>query len=262
MTALRLLLAAWLALHVATVFAQPPLEGVDFRQRLGAALPLEARFTDADGRPVRLGDYFGQRPVVLVMGYFDCPNLCGVTWRGLEESLQPLALEAGKDYAVVAVSIDPGEGPAEARSRRRAHLREWQRPDAAGGWHFLTGAEGDIRRLAEAVGFDYRYDPAIDQYAHAAGLVVATPEGRAARYLFGVRFPATDLRLALVESSAGHIGSLADRLLLLCYRYDPATGQYGLLIMNVLRGAGVLTVVGLVGFVVTSRRRERRGEGA
>jgi protein SCO1/2 len=255
-------LGLWLCLAASPAAPAAPgdlFQAVGFDQHPGASLPLDTPFRDASGQAVELGDYFGERPVVLVLGYFECPNLCGVVWQGLLESLRPLELEVGRDFDLVALSIDPGEGPRVAGEKRDAYLRAYGRPDSSPGWHFLTGTEKDIRRVADAVGFHYVYDPEIDQYAHASGVVVVTPAGVLSRYLFGVRFPRTDLRLALVESSEGRIGTAVDQLLLLCYHYDPTTGKYGVLIMNVLRGAGALTVTALLGFVAVSRRRERRG---
>jgi protein SCO1/2 len=181
-------------------------------------------------------------------------------WRGLLESLQRLKLAVDRDFEVVAVSIDPNESPELAREKQASYAREYKRPGTESGWHFLSGEEPAVHRIAGAVGFRYVYDPEIDQYAHAAGLVVATPHGVVSRYLYGVRFPETDLRLALVESSNGTVGSPVDQLLL-CFHYDPANGKYGVLIMNLLRVAGDITVAGLVGFVLVSRRRERRGTG-
>lgn len=258
MRALHALLLAWLVLLAVPALASPPglFRQVGFDQRLGATLPLDAPFREADGTPVTLGRYFGHRPVVLVLGYYGCPNLCGVQWRGLLESAREVGLDIGRDYQVVAISIDPTESPALAREKRRTYLDAYDRAGSDTGWHFLTGEQASIRRVAEAVGFRYVYDPELEQYAHAAGLVVATPEGVVARYLFGVRFPARDLRLALVESSAGRVGTPVDRLLLLCYHYDPANGQYGATVMNLLRGGGALTLGALIGFVWLSRRRE------
>jgi protein SCO1/2 len=231
---------------------------VGFDQHLGARLPRDARFRDSTGAPVRLGELLQGRPVVLVLGYYECPNLCGLVWQGLGESLQKLKLHVGEDFDVIAVSIDPNEGPDLAAAKRESVLNGYGRPESAAGWHFLTGDEPQIRAVADAAGFRYVYDPKIDQYAHASGLVVATPDGRISRYLFGVRYAERNLRLALVESSGGGIGSPVDQLLLLCYHYDPATGQYGLLITNLLRAGGAVTVAGVLGFVVVSRRRERR----
>jgi protein SCO1/2 len=255
-------LLATLALLACQAAAEPEnlFQRVGFDQRPGAALPLDAVFRAEDGSEVKLGRYFGTRPVVLVPGYYECPNLCGIQWRGFLDSAREIGLTVGRDYEVVAISIDPRETPEIARHKREATRTAYDRPGPADGWHFLTGTEPAIRRVAQAAGFRYVYDPELDQYAHAAGLVIATPEGTISRYLFGVRFNPTDLRLALVESADGNIGSPVDQLLLLCYHYDPANGRYGLLIMNVLRGAGALTAAALLGFVVHSRRRERRRE--
>jgi protein SCO1/2 len=257
--ALVLAACAWLALGTAAAIPEHLFQRVGFEQRLGATLPLDTPLRDPHGHQVRLGDYFKGRPVVLVLGYYRCPNLCSVVWRGLLESLQRLKLDVGRDFEVVAVSIDPKEPPELAREKQASYAREYKRPGTESGWHFLSGEEPAVRRIADAVGFRYVYDPQIDQYAHAAGLVVTTPQGVVSRYLYGVRFPETDLRLALVESSNGTVGSPVDQLLLLCFHYDPKKGKYGVLIMNLLRVAGGITVAGLLGFVLVSRRRERRG---
>jgi protein SCO1/2 len=252
---------AWLTLGTAAATPEHLFQRVGFEQRLGATLPLDTGLRDQDGHQVRLGDYFKGRPVVLVLGYYRCPNLCSVVWRELLESLQRLKLDVGRDFEVVAVSIDPKESPELAREKQATYAQDYKRPGTESGWHFLTGDEPAVRRIADAVGFHYVYDPEIDQYAHPAGLVVATPQGVVSRYLYGVRFPETDLRLALVESSNGTVGSPVDQLLLLCFHYDPKNGKYGVLIMNLLRVAGGFTAAGLVGFVLVSRRRERRGTG-
>jgi len=260
--------SCWLWLCLALIGGQASaapddlFQRVGFDQRLGAPLPLDAQFVDSVGAPVRIGDLLQGRPAVLVLGYYECPNLCGLVWQGLQESLRKVHLTAGKDFDVIAVSIDPHEGPKLAAAKRDAVLKAYGRPDSAAGWHFLTGDEAQIRAVADAAGFRYVYDPEIDQYAHAAGVVVTTPNGKVSRYLFGVRFPERDLRLALVDSSGGRIGSPVDQLLLLCYHYDPVTGRYGLLISNLLRAGGALTVAGLLGFVLVSRRRDRRAAAA
>ena len=260
MSGLRYLLLAGLCLFACQGSATPDglFKRVGFDQHIGATLPLDAMFHDAEGHRARLGRYFGTRPVLLVPGYYDCPNLCGMVWRGLLESIRKLGLDVGRDFDIVAVSIDPRETPQLALQKQAAYREAYGRAGSANGWHFLTGTGTAIRQLAEAAGFRYVYDPEIDQYAHAAGLVITTPEGTISRYLFGVRFDPTDLRLALVESSRGRMGSPVDQLLLLCYHYDPANGQYGLLIMNLIRGAGLLTLATLLGFVAWSRRREVR----
>jgi len=259
---LRCLLGCWICLGMQVVAAVPAnlFQRVGFDQKLAANLPLDLPFRDSQGRWVHLNDYFGRRPVLLVLGYYQCPNLCDQVWRGLLESLQRLELDVGRDFELLAVSIDPQEGPELARSKRAAYLDAYVRPGTQAGWHFLTGEEKSIRHLADAVGFRYVYDPERDQYAHAAGLVVSTPDGHISRYLYGVRYASTDLHLALQESSAGRIGSVVDRLLLLCYQYDPANGRYGLLIMNLLRAAAAITLAALLGFVLLSRLRERRRE--
>jgi len=256
------LAVVWLAIVACPTAAAPDdlFQRAGLDQNLGAQVPLDARFRDSAGSTVRLGDLLGGRPAILVLGYYECPNLCGLVWQGLQESLQSLKLQVGQDFDVVAVSIDPAEGPELAAAKRKAVLKAYGRPDSTAGWHFLTGEESQIRSVADAAGFRYVYDPEIDQYAHASGLVVITPDGQVSRYLYGVRFPERDLRLSLVESSGGRIGSPVDQLLLLCYHYDPATGQYGLLITNLLRLGGAATVAGLLGFVLVSRRRDRRAE--
>jgi protein SCO1/2 len=256
----RLLGAGLLTLAAAALAQAPPpgLEGVGIEPRLGAAVPADLPFRDEGGREVSLGNYLGERPVVLALVYYECPMLCGLVLNGLSSSLGVLAFDAGDEFEVVAVSIDPGETPALAAAKKASCVGRYGRPGTAGGWHFLTGGEASIAALAEAVGFRYRYDPAIDQYAHAAGILVLTPEGKLARYLAGVDYPPKDLRLAIVEASAGRVGTFADQVLLYCYRYDPAAGGYGLAITRAVRLGGILTVLGLAGLVAGMRLRERR----
>jgi protein SCO1/2 len=234
----------------------PPDVGID--QRLGEALPLDARFLDEQGRELPLVELFGERPVILALVYYECPMLCTLVLKGLCAALADVSLAPGVDYDVVAVSIDPGETPELARAARDAFAARLGGAEAARGLHFLCGAEPEIARLAGAAGFRYAYDPATDQYAHAAGVMVVTPEGRLARYFYGIDYPPRDLRLALVEASAGRIGSLVDQVLLLCLHYDPATGRYGLAVQNALRLGGGATVLLLGGFVVRSLLADRR----
>lgn len=238
----------------------PPQSEVGFDQRLGAELPLDARFTREDGHEIALGELFGQRPVVLAFVYYECPQLCGQVLSGLVRSLRAIPLEAGADFDVVAVGIDPDETPELARAKLASTLEVYARDGAEAGWHFLTGAADEIRRVADAAGFRYVYDPATDQYAHAAGLVVATPEGRLSRYFFDVEFPARDLRLAIVEAGAGRVGTAIDQVLLFCFHYDAAQGRYSLAIWSLLRVGGLATVGALAGFVVWSLRREQRAK--
>jgi protein SCO1 len=249
--------------HEAQHQLPPVLREVGFDQRLGHVIPLDLPFQDEAGQTVRLGDYFGTRPVILTLAYYECPRLCGLVLDGLAHSLRGLRFSVGEQFEVVTVSIDPHDTPAHAAAKKVAILRSDARSGAAEGWHFLTGEEASIRQLTEAVGFRYAYDADNSQFAHAAGLVTLTPQGTIARYLYGIEFAPKDVRLALIEAAAGQIGSAVDQLLLFCYRYDPTTGQYGLVIMNVLRLAGLLTVATLGGFIAFMFRRERqRGPAA
>lgn len=264
-SALSLLQGFAAAPEVPPAPALPPvLQEIRIEQKLDAALPLDLRFRDESGRDVALGDYFRGRPVVLVLAYYECPMLCTLVLNGLTSSLKVLPFEPGKDYELVVVSIDPGETPALASGKKATYLEEYGRSAAAGAWHFLVGDEPAIRALADAVGFRYRYVPEQDLYAHAAGIMIVTPGGRMSRYLYGVDFAPKDLRLAMVEAGENKIGTFADQMLLYCYKYDPASGKYGAAITNLVRLGGVITMLGLGGFIVTMRVRESRraGKGA
>ena len=236
----------------------PMLREVGVDQRLGEQVPLDTSFVDESGRTVQLREYFGGRPVVLALVYYECPMLCTQVLNGLVGSLEALTFTAGLEFDVVVVSFDPGETPALAAAKKATYLRRYGRPGAEGGLHFLTGRAESIDALTAAVGFRYAYDPAIDQYAHPAAISVLTADGRVSRYLFGIEFAPRDLRLALVEATDRQIGSVIDQALLFCYHYDPETGTYGLAIMNVIRLAGLLTVGLAAAFIVGSLRRERR----
>jgi protein SCO1/2 len=233
------------------------LRDVGIDQRIGARLPLDARFRDEDGDLVRLGDYFGQQPVLLVPAYYECPMLCTLVLNGVTSALRALAFDVGADFTVVTFSFDPRETPDLARAKRDTHLRAYRRPGAEAGWHFLTGEEADIRRLTEAIGFRYAFDPAAGEYAHASGIVVATPDGTVARWFLGVEYAPRELRLGLVEASERRLGSVVDQLLLFCFRYDPHTGRYSGVAMGAVRAGGVLTLALLAGFVAVTMRRER-----
>lgn len=234
------------------------LRDVGIEQHLDSQLPLDALFRDETGREVRLGDYFSTKPVVLALVYYRCPMLCTQVLNGFLKSSQAVPLEIGQEYEVITVSFDPRETPELAAEKKKYYARAYRRDGADRGWHFLTGDQQAIDKLAGAVGFRYHYDPPSNQFAHASGIVIATPDGRLARYLYGIEYSPHDLRLGLVESSAGRIGSPVDQVLLLCYHYDPLTGQYGLAIAGVLRAAGALTVLVLVVFLVVMYRYERR----
>ena len=236
----------------------PILKDAGLEQKLDNQVPLDTPFVDAEGRDVRLGDYFGKRPVALALVYYECPMLCTQVLNGLVGSLDALTFTAGREFDVVVVSFDAGETPAMAKAKRAAYLKRYGRPGSDAGVHFLTGRESSIRQLTDAVGFHFKYDPAIDQFAHPAVLTVLTPEGRVSRYLFGIEFAPVDLRLALVEAADHKIGSAIDQMLLFCYHYDPASGSYGFAITNIVRLGGVLTVLALATFILTSLRRERR----
>jgi protein SCO1/2 len=233
----------------------PALAGIGIEQRLDRPIPLDLAFTDERGASVRLGDYFGERPVILVPAYYTCPMLCSQVLRGVAASLAAVGLEIGRDFEVVTVSFDPRDTSASAAASKRGVLERYRRPGAERGWHFLTGAEEASRALFDAAGFAYRWDPRTGQYAHASGIMLLTPDGRLARYFFGIEYAPRDLRLGLVEASEGRIGSPADRLFLFCFAYDPATGRYGATVMTVLRLAAILTVVGLALLIFVLGRR-------
>jgi protein SCO1/2 len=234
------------------------LKDVGIDQRLNEQVPLDLVFKNESGKQVELRRYFGRKPVVLSLVYYECPMLCTMVLNGMLRSLRALKLDAGKDFEILTVSFDPKETPDLAAAKKQSYLERYQRPGAKEGWHFLTGDERNIRRLTEAAGFRYRYDAARDQYVHASGIMVLTPDGRLARYLYGIEYSARDLRLALVEASAGRIGNPVDKILLYCFHYDPSTGKYSLLIMNVIRAAGSATVLVLATFLIVMFRRDRR----
>jgi protein SCO1/2 len=234
------------------------LEKVGIDQRLNAQLPLQTTFLDESGRTVQLGEYFKDKPVVLAMVYYTCPMLCNEVLNGLTSSLKMLQFSAGKEFEVVAISINPTERPTHALEKRAGYLNRYRRAGSEAGWHFLTGEEKSIKAVAEAVGFRYAWDPAIQQYAHASAIMVATPEGKLAQYFYGISYSPKDLRLGLVEASKNQIGSLVDQLLLFCYHYDPTTGKYSTAVMRLVRVAGAFTALGIGLFVVMMFRRERR----
>jgi len=243
--------------------ARPPLlESVGIEQKLGERIPLDLVFRDEAGKPVRLGDLFASKPTIVNLVYYRCPMLCTEVLNGLVASLETLKLDVGKDFSVVTVSIDPRETPQLASEKKAVYLKRYGRAGAAEGWRFLTGDGASISRLADAVGFRYAYDAEADQYAHAAAIYVATPDGRLARYFYGIDYAPRDLRLALVEASEGKIGTVADKIVLFCYQYDPATGKYGATILGAMRVGGVVTVLLLGGFVLVMWRREARSARA
>lgn len=238
------------------------LQDIGLDQKLNARLPLSLAFVDEAGRPVTLGDYFGKRPVILALVYYECPMLCTQVLNGLTGALETLSLNAGTDFDVIALSFDPRETPKLAKAKKIAYMGRYGRPGTEQGWHFLTGSQEQIARVTDAVGFRYTYDEALGQFAHGALVTVLTPDARVSRYLYGIDYGGRDLRFALVEASDGKVGTPVDRALLYCYHWDPTTGRYGFVVMNVLRGAGILTVLGFGTFIVMSLRRERRAARA
>lgn len=237
------------------------LTNVSFEQRLNEQLPLDLLFKDEAGRMVKLGEYFGRKPVILTFVYYECPMLCTEVLNGLESSLRVLNETVGKEFDVVTVSFDPKETPVLAAGKKKAYLERYKRPEAQQGWHFLTGDQASIDALTQAAGFNYYWDEASHQFAHASGIVVATPTGRISRYFMGIEHSPRDVKFALIESSHEKIGTLADRLLLYCYHYDPARGNYGFVAMRAVRIGGAATILALVGFVLVSIRRDQKAIG-
>jgi protein SCO1/2 len=234
------------------------MRNVDFEQRLNTQLPLERKFVDEEAKTVSLGDFFGERPVLFVLAYYRCPMLCNQVLNGVLTSTNALTFVAGRDFEIVVLSFDPTDAPSVARAKREAYTRRYLHKEGRTGWHFLTGQPDDIAAVAQACGFRFVYDEQTDQYAHASGIMIATPDGRLSQYFYGIDYPTRDLRLALVESSQGRIGNLVDQLLLRCFHYDAITGRYGLAVMRLVQAGGILTVVLVGGFIVRSLRKERQ----
>lgn len=234
----------------------PQLSGIGYDQRLGEQVPVGLPFRDETGKAVRIGDYFKARPLVFVLAYYSCPMLCTVVLDDLASTLKAGGLVPGKDFDVVVASFDPRDTPGAAAETKSKVVSRFGDPTTASGWHFLTGDEPSIRRLTRAVGFRYQWDDKTQQYVHAAGVIVLTPEGRISRYFYGIDYPPRDVRLGLVEAASRRIGTVSDRLLLFCFHYDPAVGKYSAATFNILRVSAALTVLGLVSMIVILRRRE------
>lgn len=248
----------------------PPVEPVrpavlsraGFDQKLNAQIPLDLEFRDESGRTVKLGDYFGQKPVLINLAYFNCPMLCTLVINGVVDAVREVAFVPGQDYEILTISFDAREGHALAAEKKANYLKELDRPGVAQGWHFLTGDEPSILALTEAVGFRFAWDEKSQEFAHASGIVVATPSGRLSHYLYGVVYPPRDVRLALVEASSGRIGNPVDQLMLFCFHYDPIAGKFSAGVMTVVR-VGCLAVIGAVSiFLVVMFRREARARRA
>ena len=259
-------LIAWillLAIGGGRTMAQPPTPSDVFRevgidQKLNGQVPLDLPFRDEHDRRVTLREYFRGKPVVISLVYYACPMLCTQVLNGMVETFKTLGFSVGDEFDVITVSIDPSESSALALEKKESYLSSYGRSGAAEGWHFLTGDSASISGLASAVGFKYVYDSASRQFAHGAGIMIATPEGKLARYLYGIEYPAKDLRFSLMEASRGRIGSPVDKLLLLCYHYDPSTGKYGVLVMTLVRIAGGTFVFLLGGYMLYHFRQDRK----
>jgi protein SCO1/2 len=244
--------------------SQPPanrmpalLMDVGIDQKLGTTIPLDLPFKDEQGRDVRLRDYFGKRPVILTLVYYECPMLCTQVLNGLTSTIGVLKFDVGQEFDIVTVSFNPRETPELAQAKKANYLGRYARAGAANGWHFLTGTQHSIESLTGRVGFRYAYNASVDQYAHASGIMVLTPDGKLSRYFFGIEYAPRDLQLALIEASDRRIGSLIDQLPLFCFHYDPTQARYTFAIMRLVRGAGLVTVLAIVAGIVVLRRRER-----
>ena len=245
---------------LAQKYSRELLNTIGIDQKLGEQIPLDLTFTNEAGQSVRIGDYFGDKPIVLTLVYYDCPMLCNQVLTSLLRAMNVLAFGIGTEFDVLTVSVDPGETHDLAAAKRAEYLKNYRGRDGSNGWHFLTGDQDQIEQLASAVGFRYEYEEQTDQYIHASGIMVLTPAGKLARYFYGIDYPPRDLRWGLVEAADGAIGSAVDQLLLMCYSYDPMTGKYGVYIRNSLRIGAAATVLALGSFIVVMLRRERRGE--
>lgn len=235
-----------------------PLQTVGIEQRLNEQLPLDTKFVDENGQAVALGDYFKKgKPVVLALVYYECPMLCNQVLTGLSGALKGVNFDAGKEFEVVAISFDPRDTPAVARSKKETYLSHYNRPETAGGWHFLTGTPEAIQKITEAVGFKYQWDEETKQFAHAGGIQIVTPEGKLARYFYGIDYAPKDVKFGVMEASTNKVGNAVEKLILYCYHYNPASGKYGLAIMNVVRLGGIATLIGLAAMFIFFRRYNR-----
>lgn len=237
------------------------LNRVGIDQKLNEQLPLDLVLRNEKGDSVRLGDYFGKKPVVLSLVYYQCPMLCNQVLNGMVTAFRVMSFAPGQEFEVVTVSFDPRETPTLAAAKKKTYvdyLPEAKRVGANAGWHFLTADEESIKKITDAVGFRYHFDDATNQFAHASGIFVATSQGKLARYFYGIEYAPRDLRLGLIEAADNRIGSPVDQLLLYCYHYDPATGKYGAAVMNMMRAGGVITLIAIVGMLLVLRRRGQR----
>ena len=236
------------------------LTNVDIVQHLNEQIPAKLIFRDETGKQVRLGDYFGKKPIILNLVYYRCPMLCSEVMAGLSGSLKALKFDVGKEFDIITVSFDPKDTPEAATAKKADYIKRYGRPGAADGWHFLTGPQESIAALTKAVGFGYQYDPKSQQFSHATAIMILTPEGKLAQYYYGVEYPPKDLRLGLIQASQNKIGTLADQVLLYCYHYDPTTGKYGAIISRIIQLSGGVTVLALGLFLIILFRRGSHGD--
>jgi protein SCO1/2 len=240
-----------------TSSSQPAiLQKVGIDQRLNQPVPLDLNFLDENGQTVKLRDYFGQKPVVLSLVYYQCPMLCSQVLNGLTSSFNVLSFNAGREFNVITVSFDPRDTPAAANETKQRVLKRYRRPGSEQGWHFLTGKKDQIDALAQAVGFRHAWDPEIQQYAHASGIMLLTADGHVAQYYYGIEYAPRDLKLGIVQTSKGKVGGLVEQVLLYCYHYDPARGKYGAAVFNILRVSALATMLALGGFMFIMFRRD------
>ena len=237
------------------------LENVGIEQKLDSPLPLEAEFKDENGKTVRLGEYFGKgKPVILALVYYECPMLCNEVLNGLTGSLKGISFDAGKEYDVIAISFDARENekPDLAKNKKASYVARYERKGSEDGWHFLTGAQSEIDKVTQAVGFNYKFDEKTEQFAHAGGIMIATPEGKLSRYFYGIDYQPRDLKFGIMDSAQGKIGNPAEQLYLYCFHYDPSTGKYGLVILRVMRFFAVLTILAVGGMIFIFWRRNKK----
>lgn len=260
--AVAILLASIVTCAAASTSDKPQLpkelQGIGLDQRLNAQVPLDAQFRDEAGRTVQLREYLGHRPAILALVYYRCTMLCSYILNGIVEGLRPLSLRPGRDFDVIAISIDPSEGPELAAGKRDHYARSYSSKYGTNGWHFLTGDDTNIHKVANAVGFHYRWDPKTKMFLHLSGIMILTPQGKASRYFYGVQYQPKDLELGLVEASNDRIGSVADQVLLFCYHYDASTGKYSAAVFNLLRASAALVLLLLAGALTLLWRRDLR----
>lgn len=255
--AVMLVSAAWASAQ----YLRPEIfRDIGIEQRLDQQVPLDLPFRDETGRSVMLRDYFGKQPAVFVLAYFNCPMLCPLVLDGMVKSLREISLVPGKDFQVIVLDFNPREGPQQATEKKAQYLAAYGRAETADGWHFLTGDDASIVPVAKAIGFHYVYDPSSQQYAHSTAIMVLTPHGKVSRYFYGVQYLSRDVRLGLVEASDNKIGGRADQVLLYCLHYDPNTGKYGVLIMRLIRIAGLITVLAIGMMLFVFFRQERHSK--